>query len=165
MRIAVLIVGILGSLGAGTLGVLWMLACQKDKQDLQMLRLAGMRIPAEVEDEYVRRSRAYPFLLAGVVLGGTGAALAMAGRGKSAGALLLTAGAGPAVLNPASLIFTFLLPVAGVLAFFVRPREPAPEPGPARALPVEAESVTEPENGESVKSTRPERVRRAGRGA
>ncbi|MCI0459200.1 MAG: hypothetical protein L0Z62_19765 [Gemmataceae bacterium] len=164
MRIAVLVVGILGSLGAGALGVLWLLACQKDEQDLRLLRLAGVPVSAQVEREFEQRTRAYPFLLAGLVLGGAGAALGMAGRGLSAAALLLAAAIGPAILNPQSLIFTSLLVVAGGLAFFIRPRTPAPEPEPARLRPpLEAEQVEDA--GVMVEPVPPQRVKKAGRGA
>jgi hypothetical protein len=143
MRIAVLILGILGGLGAGVLGVLWLLACQKDKVVMDALRSNPeiIRIvefghaggnPASQElawrlREYDRRSRAYPFLLAALALGVAGGALGFLGRGFSGAALMLAAVIGPAILNPMSLMFTFLLIVGAGLSFFVRPRErPAP---------------------------------------
>jgi hypothetical protein len=130
MRIAVLILAILGGLGAAALGVLWLLNCQKDRNAVELARLIAAEIPAGAPDsskiidelrEYDRRVKAYPFLLVGFVLAVAGGFLAMQRRGKSAAVLLLLAALGPAILNPLSLIFTFLLPIAAVLSLFIRP--------------------------------------------
>jgi hypothetical protein len=158
MRIAVLVLGILGGLAAGTLGMLWLTNCQKDRPIIEVLRntqkdheearkkrvvppnepeLDFLIDPDAMVREYDRRVRAYPFLLAGLLFGVMGGVLAMLRRGKSAAVLLALAALGPAVLNPLTLIFTFLLPIAAVLSLFVRPRrvrtdldqyEPPPRP-------------------------------------
>ncbi len=181
MRISVLVVGILGALSAGALGAFWLLDCQMAKSSVEksramvaLLRQGGGPLPPFLDNEvkkaedvvqtYDRHMRAYPFLLAGLVLGGAGAALGMAGRGLSAAALLLVSAVGPAVLDPRSLIFTGLLIVAGGLAFFIRPPAPAPEPEPARTRPpLEAEPVDDA--GLLVEPEPSPHVKQAGRGA
>jgi hypothetical protein len=131
MRIAVLILAILGSLGSGGVGVLWLWHTARDSQGVELGRMlveqAGVTDSAMRKElaEYDRRAKTFGFLLAGFALGLVGGVLAMLGRGKSAAALLLTAVIGPAVLHPVVLIFTFLLAIAGVLALFVRPRRVA----------------------------------------
>jgi hypothetical protein len=147
MRVAVLVLGILGGLGAGALGVLWLMNCNKDRDIIELLRSdpnlrdanlgipgqAFIQTPRDAIREYDRRVRAYPFLLAGLLLGVVGGVLALLGRGKSGAVLLALACLGPAVLNPWSLIFTFLLPVAAGLSLFVRPRpQPDEDEPPAR---------------------------------
>jgi len=129
MRTAVLIVGILGSLAAGTLGVLWFL----DKNSPAALLLEAMRndlalLGPEALAELQRWDRhvlAIWFLFAAVPLGFAGAILGFNGRGFCGAVLMILAVLGPAVLAPRSLVFTSILCIAGFLCLFVRRSRPA----------------------------------------
>ncbi|HEV3258624.1 MAG TPA: hypothetical protein VG013_17240 [Gemmataceae bacterium] len=145
MRIAVLILAILGAAGSGFLGVRWMTDSLTNKDQIEadraqaeklrpLLNLMGEADPkmkaqlADYDAKYhnaIQAMKAYPFLLAGVGLGVWGGLLGLARRGKSGAALLLVAALGPAVLLPKTLIFTFCLILAGLLCLLVRPRRRA----------------------------------------
>jgi len=142
MRIAVLIVGIVGSLAAGTLGALWLL----DRYSPAGLMMDAMRQelrsmgPNGLEEamrnnlisldsasldfkRWDRHVLAIWFLLGAVPLGIGGALLGLGGRGFCGAILMFLAVLGPAVLDWHSLAFTFLLIIAEILCLFVkRPR-------------------------------------------
>jgi membrane-bound ClpP family serine protease len=127
MRTAVLIVGILGTFAAGALGVLWFL----DKNSPEGLLLEAMRNdllrlgPNAVSElqRWDRHVMAIWFLFGAVPLGLGGAILGMNGRGICGAVLMFLAVLGPAILDWRSLVFTFVLIIAGILCLFVkRPR-------------------------------------------
>jgi hypothetical protein len=81
------------------------------------------------------RTRAWPFMIAALVLSIAAGILAMKGRGVWAAVLLLTAAAGPGILFPPTLLFSSILILAGILALFVRP--PRPKLAPAAVEEIE----------------------------
>lgn len=110
MRIAGLVMGILGGLAAGLLGAVWL----ADASDVspEMAALADM-------SGFV--TAGYLLLLA-LVLGVVGGVLAIRGQGKWAAALMIPAAIAPALFKPTALVFTFLLLVAGLLSLGAKPR-------------------------------------------
>jgi len=129
MRTAVLIVGILGSIAAGTLGVLWYL----DKNSpagvlLEAMRNDLLRLGPDALSELQRWDRhvmAIWFLFGAVPLGFGGAILGFNGRGFCGAVLFFLAVLGPAVLDWRSLVFTSVLCIAGLVCLFVKRSRPA----------------------------------------
>jgi hypothetical protein len=131
-RTVVFLLALAGGVSSGFLGMRWREAVRRDQPDpavhrvqeevasqLSQLGLGDTQTWAPAEQtpqEKTRCSRVYPFLLVGLLLGAEGGLLVFRGRYRSGAALLLVAGLGPAVLHPASLIFTSGLLLAGVLA-------------------------------------------------
>lgn len=155
MRYVVLIFAILGVLGSGLFGYKWMDNYQYEKEKVW--------VTPEARDEYLRRAKAWPFLLAGAALGLFGACLAFVRRRYSGAALLLCAALGPAVFHPGGAIFSktdqsfelgslavspgvlffnFGLLFAGLLAFLIRP------PRPRRLAPAAASDDSSVDDGE-----------------
>jgi hypothetical protein len=135
LRIGVFLLGLAGSLGSGFLGYWWRNETRDrrpgfdqavhdfrrrcDILGIDPTEVAREPFWRELEQEYrafQRQDRAYPFLLAGSVIGLVGAVLALRGRDRSSAALLLVAALGPAVLDPTALRFSFALVLAGLLA-------------------------------------------------
>lgn len=135
LRTVVFLLALAGGVSSGFLGLRWREAVVQGQPDptvqrvevevigqLNKLGLGDLGTWAPVDQtpqEKARCSRAYPFLLVGLLLGAEGGLLAFRGRERSGAALLFLAGLGPAVLHPASLIFTSGLLLAGVLALGV----------------------------------------------
>jgi hypothetical protein len=139
MRIAVFVLGILGSLAAGTLGGIWL----KDTlgpagQMVEILRQVGPTDEAGLEKlrEWDRLGHTIWFLLAALPLGIFGSILALRGNGVLGALLMVLAALGPVILFPKTLLFTSILLLAGVLSLLVR-RPRAPESSDAfSAVPV-----------------------------
>lgn len=135
MRIAVLIVGILGSLAALGLGVLLFAFQDTPERRFEQLIAEELRRNREhlnAEDSailraYDRGQMAVWFLFTALPLGIAGAFMAKEGRGFSGAALLFLAVLGPTVLAWKSLLFTFPLAVAVCLCLIDQ------RPRPARA--------------------------------
>ncbi len=98
----------------------------------------GLQVPNEMAATLPKALEAYPrnrkgvwFLDAAAPLGLFAIVLALLGKGKSAAALLLTAFVGPILIMPADahvgiILFTGALPLAGLLAFFIRSTQRPP---------------------------------------
>ena len=120
MRIAGLILGILGGLIAGFLGMKWMGDADSLKGQIELARRAGVNM-AELD-----KMATASYLLIGAMLAGiVGGILAMMGKGKIAALLMLAGAILPAIWAPKSLIFTCLLMLGGIVSFFAKPRQPA----------------------------------------
>ena len=129
MRVAVFVLGILGSLAAVTLGGIWL----KDKlgppgQIMDMVRQVGPVNEAGLDKlkEWDRFGHTIWFLLAAFPLGIFGSILAFRGNGMLGALLMIPAALGPVILIPDTLFFTCILLIAGVLSLLVR-RPPIPE--------------------------------------
>jgi hypothetical protein len=147
MRIAVLILAVLGALGPGGLGLVGeyfrhteKTTAEKNVEFLERVGNPGGKINIDrVNAEYQiaqRANQAVWFLIAALPLGIIGGVLAFLGRGIGAGLLMLVASLGPGLLAPHPLnLLAFgassILFVAALLAFFVRP----PAAAPARKRP------------------------------
>lgn len=137
MRYFVLIIGLVGSVGAGILGYVWMEECQELKDEFGPG--AFHREPPIHEvfypriAEFDRRAQAWPFLLAGAGVGLVGVILAFDRRRFSGAALLFAGALGVVSFNPLQkyvMIFGLALVLAGLLALFSGP--PPPKPAFAR---------------------------------
>jgi hypothetical protein len=129
MRIAVIILAVLGALGAGFLGFKWNSDSRKPEVQLmrKLVEEVGKEDTAEGKEareklaEVDRLVLASYFLMAAAPLALVGAFLASRGQGLIAGVVLLGAGLVPTVLAPKSLLFSFPLLIAGGLSFMIRP--------------------------------------------
>ena len=125
MRYAGLVLGILGGLAAGALGAKWLSDAREMSAQIETLRELG----ADTGD--ITRLTIGAWLLIGALLAGiAGGVLALMGKGKIAGGVLMASAVLPACFAPASLIFTWMLVAGAIVSFFVRPR---PQPQPAMA--------------------------------
>ncbi len=117
MRIAGLVLGILGGLVAGLLGMKWIADANELSREIQAAQALGVDT-----SDVSRMVTAGWLLVASLALGITGGVLAMLGRGKPAAGLLLAGGVAPVIFAPVALIFTWLLVVGGVCSFWAKPR-------------------------------------------
>lgn len=120
MRIAGLILGILGGLAAGFLGMKWMGDADSLKASIEAARKLGANM-AEL-DKMVMASY---MLIGAMVAGIVGGILAMMGKGKIAALLMLAGAILPAIWAPKSLVFTCILLLGGIVSFFAKPRQAA----------------------------------------
>jgi hypothetical protein len=121
MRIAGLILGILGGLAAGLLGMKWLSDANQLKELTDFVRQTG----GDTSDIDKLVTAAY-VLIGAMVLGIVGGVLAFMGKGKIAAVLMLVAGILPAVFEPKALVFTFILLIGAVVSFFAKPKVVAP---------------------------------------
>ena len=115
MRIAGLVLGILGGLAAGLLGMKWLSDASANQATVELARSMGV---ASDIDKIV--TAAY-ILLGSAVLGIVGGVMAFKGKGKIAALLMLIGAIAPAILAPQALVFTFILLIGGIISFFAKP--------------------------------------------
>jgi hypothetical protein len=120
MRIAGLILGILGGLAAGFLGMKWMGDANSLKGQIEVVRKMGVNM-----DELDKMATASYLLIGAMVAGIVGGILAMMGKGKIAAWLMLAGAILPAIWAPKSLVFTCILLLGGIVGFFAKPRQAA----------------------------------------
>jgi len=124
MRVTSLIFGVLGAAAAALLGVIWFGDLNAAKELIAAMGAAGADT-----SEITKLTWATYLLLAGGALGIAGGVLGFKGKGKLASAILIVAAVAPAVFVPKALVFTFLLGVGGIFAFFAKPKtQAAPQP-------------------------------------
>ncbi len=117
MRIAALITGILGGLWSLVLGMKW----QGDADRHADLLAAAERAGTDLGEVGSLMTASW-FLVAGALVGIIGGVLALRGRGKLGGALMLGIALVPAMFTMKALAGTFLLVVAGVFALISKPK-------------------------------------------
>src|SRR5262245_10954423 len=126
MKIAVLILGILGSFAVLALGGIWLSDYQQHRQaiaDLQQTAASwgGAQVISEQMNELERTVRAaYAMLILGAL--SLAASFLVFKFSKVSAVVLLMAVIVPAILVPKTLIFSFLLLIAAMLSFFVKNR-------------------------------------------
>ena len=126
MKIAVIVVVILGALASFTLGVTWL----SDFNDYKTEIAAVNEMSAETssDPEFLKalqevetlRNCAYALIACGIIA--LVAVFLMRKIGKIAAVILLATGIVPGIFSPMSLLFTSLLVIGGILAFFVKPK-------------------------------------------
>lgn len=121
MRIAALILGILGGLASGALGMTWISDYNKSKELIESMKAMGAA-GAELGALDGMVTAAY-IMLAGLVIGIVGGILALKGKGKIGGPLMIIFAILPAFFAGKALIFTFLLLIGGVLAVISKPAD------------------------------------------
>lgn len=137
MRIAVLVLGILGVMGPALLGYIWQEEMGKRQKDLDMVKKLGAVTGAHNDPKFReglknvdRIIQTTYLLLAAIPLGLFGAVLGYLGRPLSAALLMILPALGPALVAPdektklISIGFSSLLLLGGILAFLVRPPKP-----------------------------------------
>lgn len=117
MRIAALILGILGGLAAGALGMTWISDYNKTKALIESVGALG----ADLSEIQGMVTAAY-IMLAGMLGGIAGGILTWKGKGKIAGPIMVVLAILPAFFAGKALVFTFLLLVGGVLAVVSKPK-------------------------------------------
>lgn len=116
MRIAGLILGILGGLAAGFLGMKWLSDANSMKEMVGAARNLGIDM-----SELDKTITAAYILLGSAVLGIVGGVMAFKGKGKIAGLLMLIGALAPAIFAPKALVFTIILLVGGIVSFMAKP--------------------------------------------
>jgi hypothetical protein len=120
MRIAGLILGILGGLAAGFLGMKWLSDANSMKEMVGAARNLGIDM-----SELDKTITAAYILLGSAVLGIVGGVMAFKGKGKIAGLLMLIGALAPAIFAPKALVFTIILLVGGLVSFMAKPNAEA----------------------------------------
>ena len=121
MRMAGLILGILGGLAAGFLGMKWLSDANQMKELTDLIRTAGIDT-----SELDKTITAAYLLIGSLVLGIVGGVLAFKGKGVIAAVLMLIGAILPAVFAPKALVFTCILLIGGLVSFFAKPQQTAP---------------------------------------
>jgi hypothetical protein len=124
MRIAVLVLAVVGGMAAGFLGLRWVNDAGEARELVKAMEELGVSKSALAE---VRSHETAGYLLIASMLAAFGAAAASwRGMHKVAGGMLIGAALVPAVFAAKSLVFTIFLLVAGGLSFAVKPGAPSP---------------------------------------
>jgi hypothetical protein len=124
MKIAALIVGLMGALMTLGLGSKWVSDYDKNKDLIESLQklssAAGGEASSAMSELNRTKNAGYLMVVLGIV------AAVAAGLvfkiGKPSGAVMIAAAVIPAALAPKSLVFSFFLIIAGVLAFLAKPK-------------------------------------------
>ncbi len=117
MKIAALIVGLIGALLTAGLGSKWV----SDYNDNQKLIASLSGVDASLDKE-ISRTRNAGYLMIVFGIAALGAAALVFKQSKISGGVMLAAAIVPALLAPKSLVFTFFLVIAGLLALLARPK-------------------------------------------
>jgi hypothetical protein len=118
MKIAVVVLAILGALASGFLGMKWMgdLSALGNMSELE--RMAAQSIAAAQGQSLNKMGAAAFILILGALAGFAGAFFTLKNKFALAGGLLLGAGVFPVLFQPQAVFFTSLLIIGGALAFF-----------------------------------------------
>jgi hypothetical protein len=126
MRVATKVIVILGALIAIGLGIYWEIDYGQTVQLLAETKSSsGIDLGSELSNELGARQMGGYALIAGGVVSFV-AVLLINKLKKISAALILASVVVAAILNPLSLVGTFLLIVGGIMAFFVKPKEDSP---------------------------------------
>lgn len=131
MKIAVTIIVILGALASFILGVTWLSDFNDYKTEMAAVNEMSTEINSDPEiskalqEVETLRNCAYALIACAIIALVT---VFLIGKiGKIAAVIILAAGIVPAFFSPMSLLFTSLLVIGGILAFFVKPKVQAAE--------------------------------------
>jgi hypothetical protein len=124
MKIAALVLGILGAIATAGLGSKWVSDYNDNKALIDSLSKVSASIgggdnPALAE---LNRTKNAGYLMIVFGIAALGAAALVFKQSKAAGGVLVAAAVIPALLAPKSLVFSFFLIIAGVLAFLAKPK-------------------------------------------
>jgi hypothetical protein len=117
MRIAALVLGILGALLSGLLGLKWLGDASQAQAAIASARSLGM----DMSELDVLVRAAYG-LLAALALGIAGGVLALKGNGKVAAGALAAGVLLPALFSLKTLLTTIFLGMAALFALFAKPK-------------------------------------------
>ena len=124
MKIAALVLGLIGAILVAGLGAKWVSDFDKNKETIAQLEkfsgaLGGAGHQAMAQLESTRRA-GYAMIPLGLLA--LAASVLVLKRSKPAGAVMIAAAVIPAVFAPSTLIFSFFLIIAGVLALLAKPK-------------------------------------------
>lgn len=128
MRIAIVILAVLGALASGFLGINWLndLSALEGMSELE--RMAAKSMAAAQGQSLDKMGAAALVLVIGALVALAAAFFAMKSRFALAGGLLLGAGLLPVFIQAQSVVFTALLIAAGGLAFLAHSKKGAVAP-------------------------------------
>lgn len=118
MKVAAIIIGILGALAAGALGAKWISDARSVQDKIDLIQSMG----GDVSE--INGLKAGAYVLVGSLFAGIGACvMLLRNKPKHAAILMACAGALPCVFAMKALVFTWLLILAAVLSARVKPRQ------------------------------------------
>jgi hypothetical protein len=124
MKIAALVVGLIGALMTLGLGSKWVSDYDKNKDLIESLQkisaAAGGEAQSAMSELNKTKNAGYLMVVFGLVAA-VAAALVFK-IAKPSGAIMIAAALIPAALAPKSLVFSFFLIIAGVLALMAKPK-------------------------------------------
>jgi hypothetical protein len=122
MKIATIIIVIIGVLATAGLGVYWVTDYNSAKEDIATLSKLDMgdEVQSLLDDAEKQKNSGYALMIGAAL---SLVAVLLIGKLKKISAILiLIAAIAPAIIYPNALIATFLLIIGGILAFFVKPK-------------------------------------------
>lgn len=125
MRIAVIVLAVLGALASGFLGVNWLNTLSALNGLSELERATAYQMAAAQGQSLDQMGIAAIVLVIGAFVGFVAAFLALKSKYQLAGALLLGAGILPVLFQGKAVVFTALLIVAGGLALVLHSRQKA----------------------------------------
>jgi hypothetical protein len=125
MKIAVIILAILGALASGFLGVNWLNSLSALSGLSELERATAYQMAAAQGQSLDQMGTAAIILVIGAFVGLVGAFLVVKSKYQLAGALLLGAGILPVLFQGKAVVFTALLIVSGGLAFLLHSKQRA----------------------------------------
>lgn len=122
MRIAVIILVIIGTLASIGLGVKWISDFDTYKTEISAVEdlKSDPDVAQALKDMEKVRNCAYALIVCGVIA--LASAFLISKIGKIAAVIIMACAIVPAIFSPISLVFTFFFIIAGILAFFVKPK-------------------------------------------
>lgn len=125
MRIAVIILVIVGTLASIGLGIKWLSDFNTYKTEISAVEdlKSDPDVAQALKDMEKLRTCSYALIVCGILA--LVSVFLMGKIGKIAAAIILASAIIPAIFSPISLAFTFFFVIAGILAFFVKPKEQA----------------------------------------
>lgn len=128
MKIAVMVIGILGALASFSLGAKWISDYSEYSDTITSLEKMSEKTgtaSAELQKLKGLRNSGWSLMVLSVLSLAASVMISKLG-GKITGGVLLLAVIVPAVFSAKSLIATFILAIAAILAFLYKPKETAP---------------------------------------
>lgn len=130
MRVAVIILVVIGSLLTMSLGAKWIFDYNDGQQAIQELQESAKSLGVDasaLDDIEKYKTDGYILIVCGLVA--LVSVFLIKKVGKLTAVIMLLAGIAPAFADPAALIFSFFVILGGVLCFFVKPKlKPAADP-------------------------------------
>ena len=117
MKVAALIVGLIGAILSTGLGSKWVSDYNDNKKLIESFSGGDSALLKEVN-----RTKNAGYLMIVFGIAAVGAAVMAIKKSKISGAVMVAAAVIPAFLAPKALVFTFFLLVAGVLALAAKPK-------------------------------------------
>ena len=122
MRTAVIILVIIGTLASIGLGVKWLSDFNSYKTEIAAVEdlKSDPDVAQAFKDMEKLKNCSYALIVCGIIA--IASVFLMGKIGKIAAVIILASAIIPAIFSPISLVFTFFFLIAGILAFFVKPK-------------------------------------------